>query len=74
MHSIKNGPILSVIVVVREMGPDTLRTLFTLSPEYQSLPASRYEVIVIDTGSTRPPGEETLRGIADNFRYIRQQP
>ena len=74
MQSTKDRPILSVIVAVREMDPEALRTLFTLSPEYQGFPQARYEVIVIDDRSTRSLGEEAVRGIADNFHYTLSSP
>ena len=65
---------LSVVVVVYDMEREAPRTLFTLSPQYQNLPPSLYEVIVIDNGSSRRLDEGAVRGVAENFRYVYVDP
>lgn len=67
-------PALSVVVVVFDMAREAPRTLFTLTPEYQNVPADSYEVIVVDNGSTPPLGEEAVRRISPRFRYVRVEP
>ncbi|MEZ5285163.1 MAG: hypothetical protein R2712_10215 [Vicinamibacterales bacterium] len=63
MHG-PSAPALSVVVVVFDMAREAPRTLFTLSPAYQGLPADTYEVIVVDNGSSPPLGRETAEAVA----------
>ncbi len=69
-----SGPILSIVVVIYDMEREAPRTLFTLKPEYQNLPPSLYEVIVVDNGSPRALGERLVRGISEHFQYVYLQP
>ena len=46
---------ISVVVVFHDMARELPRTLRTLAPDYQGLPADDYEVIVVDNGSTAGP-------------------
>jgi len=66
--------ILSVVVVIHDMEREAPRTLYTLTPGYQGLPASLYEVIVVDNGSGRPFGEERVRAVAEHFQYVYLEP
>ncbi len=63
------SPFLSIVVIVYNIPREASRTLMSLSPEYQGLPAETYEVIVIDNGSKPPLGEERVREMGSNFRY-----
>lgn len=74
MGSRGSRPILSIVVVVHGMVREAPRTLFTLSPAYQSLDPTLFEVIVIDNGSPRPLGEAAVREVAENFRYLYREP
>ncbi|WP_422002592.1 glycosyltransferase family 2 protein [Reyranella sp.] len=51
-------PDLSIVVVSYEMARELPRTLRSLSPAYQGIDAARYEVIVVDNGSRRPPAPD----------------
>lgn len=64
-----SGPSVSLIVVVHDMGREALRTLASLTPEYQGLAADSYEVIVMDNGSAEPLGEECVGSYGRNFHY-----
>ena len=74
MQISKDVPILSLIVVFSEMQRKAPQTLFTLSPEYQGLPPSLYEVIVVDSSSSQPLDDATVHGIAGNFHYTFSDP
>ena len=67
-------PLLSILVVVFNMQREAPRTLFTLTADYQNVSPDCYEVLVIDNGSTPPLGAETVRSIADDFRYVYLEP
>jgi hypothetical protein len=61
---------LSVIVVFFNMRREALRTLYSLSREYQGLrETDQYEVIAIDNGSTEPLELDTVRSFGPEFRY-----
>lgn len=63
-------PILSVVVIVYDMEREAPRTLHSLSPSYQQgIEAATYEVIVVDNGSPRPLGRQTVEALSDNFSY-----
>jgi len=63
---------VSVIVVVYNMAREAPRTLLSLSAAYQrDVAADRYEVIVIDNGSTPAFEARALENLAGNFRLIR---
>ena len=74
MSASRDLPILSVIVVVHDMEREAPRTLLTLTPGYQGLPAELYEVIVVDNGSPRPLGEARVREMAEHFKYVYLEP
>ena len=64
-------PELSVIVISYNMGRELLRTLYSLSPQYQQgIDASDYEIIVIDNGSHSPPTLEEFADLGINLRVI----
>lgn len=66
------APDVSVIVIVYNMAREAPRTLFSLSAAYQrNIGAGRYEVIVVDNGSTPPFDRRVLEELEDNFRLIR---
>ena len=64
-------PRLSVIVVVYDMQREARRTLRSLTRGFQhGMSESEYEVVVVDNGSPTPLGEEVVRHMGDNFKYI----
>jgi glycosyltransferase involved in cell wall biosynthesis len=64
-------PDLSVVVIFYNMRREALRTLSSLSENYQqNAPALNYEVIAVDSGSTEPLEEQTVKSMGVNFRYI----
>lgn len=64
-------PTLSVIVACYNMRRELPRTLATLSPRYQNLPADEYEVIVVDNGSTEPLSIDECQLISPNITIRR---
>ena len=65
-------PEVSLIVVVYNMAREAPRTLFSLSAAYQrDFGAERYEVIVVDNGSTPPLDPHVFDGLEGTFRLIR---
>lgn len=67
-------PEISLVVVVYNMAREAPRTLYTLSAAYQkNIAADRYEVIVVDNGSTPPLDPNTLQQLDGNFRLIRME-
>jgi len=60
---------LSIVVACFNMKRELPRTLKTLSPEYQQLPANRYEVIVADNGSTEPFDLDLCQSISPNISF-----
>jgi glycosyltransferase involved in cell wall biosynthesis len=67
-------PEISLVVVVYNMAREAPRTLYTLSAAYQkNIAADRYEVIVVDNGSTPPLDPKTLQQLDGNFRLIRME-
>ena len=65
-------PAVSVVVVAYDMARELPRTLFSLSPPYQSeLDAEDYEVIVVDNGSPRPLDHVQLRSFPGCVRFVR---
>jgi len=66
----KNTPLVSIIVVFYDMSREAPRTLHTLTPEYQGVSASHYEVIVIDNGSPTPLDAEFVCSMSCNFKYV----
>ncbi len=60
---------LSVVVIFHDMRREAARTLHTLSEKYQAGVTARYEVIVIDNGSTAPLDPEMVGAMGANFRY-----
>ena len=66
----ERAPSLSIILVVYDMAREAVRTLQSLTPEYQEgIESLDYEVIVVDNGSPSPLGEETVRGFGHRFVY-----
>jgi hypothetical protein len=64
------APSLSVVVTFHNMVREAARTLHTLSRGYQrEIDDLAYEVIAIDSASTRPLPEADVCGMGDNFRY-----
>jgi glycosyltransferase involved in cell wall biosynthesis len=62
---------LSVVVIFYNMRREAPRTLYSLSEKYQqNTEGLKYEVIAIDSGSTEPLEEATVKSIGGNFRYI----
>jgi glycosyltransferase involved in cell wall biosynthesis len=53
-------PKVSLIVICYEMRRELPRTLLSLAPHCQSLPADDYEIIVIDNNSSEPPRQESF--------------
>ena len=69
-----NTPLLSLVVVVHNMPREAPRTLFTLTPGYQNVSPDRYEVLVVDNGSTPPLGRDTVESISPHFQYVYLEP
>lgn len=69
-----NTPLLSLVVVVHNMPREAPRTLFTLTPGYQNVSPDRYEVLVVDNGSTPPLGRDTVEAISPHFQYVYLEP
>lgn len=63
-----------MIVVVYDMEREAPRTLFTLSPGYQNIAPSLYEVIVVENGSSQRLDQLAVRGTAENFQYVYKKP
>lgn len=64
------SPAISIVVIVHNMRREAPRTLFSLTSRYQvGVSDSDYEVIVVENGSPRPLGAETVQGFGPNFRY-----
>ena len=62
---------LSVVVVVYRMRQQALRTLASLTPEYQlGVDASHYEVIVVENDSDSMLAESEVEGFGPNFQYL----
>ncbi len=64
---------LSVVLVVYNMKREIMRTIKTLSPEFQGLSPDEYEVIIVDNGSDYPYDLDTLKEICPNSRYVKYQ-
>ena len=66
--------LLSVVVIFHDMQREAKRTLYSLSPEHQSVsdPQS-YEVIAVDNSSTKPLTREFVEGFGTQFRLIRHE-
>ena len=63
-------PRLSVIVVVYDMSREAVRTLQSLSKDYQvGIDENDYEVIVVDNGSPTPLGTDIVKRFGKHFRY-----
>ncbi len=64
------SPELSIVIVFHDMVREAPRTLFSLSPNYQTgISGVDYEVIAIDNGSSRPLDEAMVKRFGENFRY-----
>ena len=64
-----NKPLLSIIVVAYNMRRELQRTLYSLTPTYQKEVEFKYEVQVIDHGSTEPVEKEYVEKFGENFKY-----
>lgn len=63
-------PKLSIVVIFFNMRREAIRTLFTLSGQYQrQVDIGDYQVIVIDNGSTEPLDTEFVSSFGNNFEY-----
>jgi len=63
--------LVSIVVVVYNMGREAPRTLYSLCRKYQrDIAHLDYEVLVVDNGSKEPLGEELVRSFGANFRYF----
>jgi len=61
---------ISIVVIVYNMRREAKRTLVSLAAEYQTGVSSKdYEIIVIDNGSPEPLDQDSVTGLAPNFRY-----
>lgn len=70
-RSLFGKPSLSVIVVFFNMQREAVRTLFSLSLDFQeNLALNDYEVIIIDSNSTEPLDKEWVESQQSNFRYF----
>jgi hypothetical protein len=67
------GPLqMSVVVVVFETSRQSMRTLHSLTPEYQrGIGADPYEVLVYEISSGDMLPDEFIAGLPDNFRHTR---
>ena len=64
-------PKLSIIVVIFNMQREALRTLYSLSTDYQiGVESKDYEVIVIENGSTAPLSKSQVLSLGNSFSYI----
>lgn len=65
---------LTIIVCAYNMARELPRTLFTLAPGYQhGTEGIRYEVIVLDNGSTPPLDEASLQSVLPGVRVVRPE-
>lgn len=65
-----SAPQLSIIVVVYNMRREAMRTLRSLSEEYQrNSSLLSYEVIVVENGSSAPLGSEYVTSFGSQFSY-----
>jgi glycosyltransferase involved in cell wall biosynthesis len=70
----RSVPEISLVVVMYNMAREAPRTLYTLSAANQkNMAADRYEVIVVDNGSTPPLDPKILQQLDGNFRLIRME-
>ncbi|PWE18736.1 hypothetical protein DDZ18_03850 [Marinicauda salina] len=65
-------PQLSLVVAAYNMARELPRTIYSLSRDYQrGIGPLRYEIIVVDNGSSVPVDEAELKAIAPETRVIR---
>jgi hypothetical protein len=65
------GPRLSVVVIVYDMVAQAMRTLHTLSTDYQrGVTAGDYEVIVVENRSARCLDPAAVAALPGRFRYV----
>ena len=69
-----SAPTLSVVVIFFDMRREASRTLWSLTPAYQDVPADEYEVIAVDNGSPEPLDPRGEPAWAENFRLLRLDP
>lgn len=68
------APELSVVIVVYDIARQAQRTLVSLSPSYQGLDPDRYELIVVDNGSSAALDQATVDAGGPAVRYVRIEP
>lgn len=65
-------PKLSVVVILHNMQRESERTLYSLTTAYQKgISASQYEVIVVESSSTKPIKEEDVYSYGPQFKYLK---
>ena len=64
-----NPPLISIIIIFYNMPREAPRTLFTLTPSYQKIDETLYEVLVMDNGSSPQLDEEMVCSMSNNFRF-----
>jgi hypothetical protein len=63
-------PRLSIVLIVHDMPREAPRTLISLLPPYQlGVDIDRYEIIVVENGSSRPLDAASTRALAPNVQY-----
>lgn len=71
---VQSEHMISCVVVVYNMRREIERTLFTLSSAYQKdILGKKYEVIVVDNGSSDGLAEVDVEKFGENFRLIRME-
>ena len=65
---------VSVLVIVYKMPRQALNTIFSLSAAHQkNVPASDYEIVVVENESSHNLDENDVVALGDNIRYFRRQ-
>ena len=66
----KTRPKLSVVVAFYNMRREAVRTLYSLTSNYQlGVNQDDYEVIILDSNSTKPLDHNWVESIQNNFVY-----
>ena len=65
-----NKQLLTVLIVFYNGEREAKRSLYSLTRTYQNLsPENEYDVIVLDSGSTKPLSAKMVQSFGDNFKY-----